>query len=57
MSEQLINEMAGKKLCFKVNMVCPRGYNITPNDIKRILDSETEQVITSVEIIQEESNA
>lgn len=56
MSEQLIDEMAGKKLLFKVEMVCPRGYKITPNDIKRILDSETEQVITKVEIM-EESNA
>jgi len=51
MSDEVINELAGQKLCFRVEMVCPRGYKITPEDIKRMLDSEKEQVITSVEIM------
>jgi len=57
MSEQIIDEMKGQKLFFRVEMVCPQGYKITPEDIKRILDSEMEQVITSVKTMTMEEAA
>jgi hypothetical protein len=48
--------LAPKRLVFKVDMLCPRLFDITPDDIKRILDSETEQVVTRVELLQEALN-
>ena len=44
--------LAPKELIFTVKMACPRLFNITANDVKRLLDSEGEQIVTKVELIE-----